>query len=206
MKAKLSLGKLIETEVRRQQMHISDFADKILCGRQNVYKIFDKSSIHVDQLMRISRVLKRNFFKEIAEDPSLIDIDSEEAIQEMENRRAVSQFMEVVPNLLYKMGKQPVIAFGRPLGMEEDVVLPDFMLTKYWITFTKGTFLSEQYISNPLFEIKVYESTTGIKVYSMTNIHKRTRTIDVKLDYKTEEEWEETLRFIFDTFFSNGND
>lgn len=204
MATKKLLGELINDEVRRQQISIPDFAEMIHCTRGNVYKIFEKSSIQVDQLATIAKVLNRNFFEELARDPSLVDIDSEAAIQEMENRRAVSQFMEVVPNLLYKMGKQPVIAFGRPLGIEADIDLPDFMLTEYGIIFTKGTFMSEKCASNPCFEFKAYEGKDGVKVYTMYNISAKTCMIDVKLDYKTEEEWEKTLRFIFETFFSHG--
>ena len=74
------------------------------------------------------------------------------------------------------------------------------MLTEYSIIFTYGGYLSEKYIASPLFEIKVYENSNGIKVYSMINTFKRTQMIDVKLDYKTKEDWEKTLRFIFDTF------
>ena len=205
MATKKLIGHLINDEVRRQNMSIPDFAEKIFCTRGNVYKIFDKSTIQVDQLAAISRVLNRNFFYELAKDPSLIDIDSEEAIQEMENKRAVSQFMEIVPKLLYKMGKQPIIAFGRPLGMDEDIEIPDFMLTEFAITFTVGSYMAEKYDSDPMFEFKAYENQDGIKVYTMDNTFFGSRMIDVKLDYKTEEEWEKTLRFIFDTFFDNGN-
>lgn len=200
MSKKRLLGQLIEEEVRRQ-MTITEFAEKIKCGRKNVYKIFEKSSIHLDQLATISKVLNRNFFAELAVNPSLIDIDSEEAIQEMENRRAVAQFMEVVPKVLSKLGKQPVIAFGIPLGMEDIEDLPDFMLSEYGVCFSKENFMAEkpQYAANPLFEFKPFENSDGVKVYSMISLI-GSQLIDVKLDYKTEEEWEKTLRFIFDTF------
>ena len=207
MTKKKHIGQLIEDEVRKQQMPIVDFAEKIMCGRKNVYKIFEKSSLHLDQLARISKVLNRNFFKDLAAEPSLIDIDSEDAIQEMENRRAVAQFMDVVPKLLSKLGKQPIIAFGVPLGMEDVEELPDFMLTEYPVCFSKNDYMAEkeQYATNPLFEFKSFENTEGTKVYEMTNTFFGTRMIDVKLDYKTEEEWEKTLRFVFETFFDNGN-
>ena len=188
-------------------MSISEFAGKIFCGRKNVYKIFDKTSIHVDQLARISKVLNRNFFEEIAKDLSLIDIDSKEAQQEIENRRAVSQFMEVVPRVLLKLRRQSVIAFGIPLGMEDVEELPDFMLTDYGVCFSKNSYMAEksQYMSNPLFEFKCFENNDGYKVYRMINTLCGTTMIDVKLDYKTEEEWEKTLKFIFDTFFDHEN-
>lgn len=205
MAQKKFIGQLIEEEVRRQ-MSVTEFADKIMCGRKNVYKIFEKSSIHLDQLARIAKVLNRNFFAELAAEPSLIDIDSEEAIQEMENRRAISQFIEVVPKVLSKMGRQPVIAFGIPLGMEDVDELPDFMLTEYGICFSKNNYmaLKPQYIANPLFEFKAYDNSDGIKVYLMTNTMFGSQMIDVKLDYKTEEEWEKTLIFIFETFIDHG--
>ena len=69
MNNKKLLGKLIEEEVRRQQIPITKFADMICCQRNNVYKIFDRSSLHVDQLALISKVLNRNFFEELAIDP-----------------------------------------------------------------------------------------------------------------------------------------
>ena len=199
---KTFIGQLIKDEVRRQDLPINDFADRICCSRKNVYDIFKKSSIHLDQLARISRVLNRNFFEELARDPSLIDIDSEEAIREMENRRAVSQFMEVVPGVLQKLQKQPIITFGRPLGLDDDVDLPDFMLTECSIpiVFTAGGFISEKYKANSVFEIKAYENSEGIKIYSMINTFIGSQMIDVKLDYKTEDEWEKTLRFVFETF------
>ena len=201
-KSKILLGELIENEVRKQHIDITEFADMICCGRNNVYKIFKRSSIHVDQLARISRVLNRNFFMDLATEPSLIDIDSEEAIQDMENRRAVAQFIEVVPKVLSKLGKQPVIAFGIPLGMEDVEELPDFMLPDYGVCFSKGNYMAEkpQYKTSPLFDFKSFENTDGIRVYLMTNTLFGTRMIDVKLDFKTEEEWEKTFRFIFDTF------
>lgn len=201
MKKTKTIGQLIEEEVRRQ-MSITEFADKIMCGRQNVYKIFEKPSIHLDQLARISKVLNRNFFKDLAEEPSLIDIDSENAIQEMENRRAVAQFMEVVPKVLAKLKKQPIIAFGIPLGMEDVEDLPDFMLTDYGVCFSKNNYMAEkpQHATNTLFVFKSFVSQEGIKVYSMINKLYGTQMIDVKLDYKTEEEWEQTLSFIFNTF------
>ena len=207
MKKNKLLGELIEDEVRKQQIPITKFADMICCGRNNVYKIFERSSIHVDQLVLISKVLKRNFLQELADNPSLIDIESEEVIHEMENRRAVAQFIKVVPKVLSKLGKQPVISFGIPLGMEDVEELPDFMLSYYGVCFSKDNFMAEkpQYATNSIFEFKSFESSDGIKVYMMINKLFDSKMSDVKLDYKTEEEWEKTLKFIFETFFDNGN-
>lgn len=199
------IGDLIQNEVRRQQISVTDFAKMINCQRNNVYNIFERSTIYVDQLALISRKLKHNFFVDIVNDPTLIDIDSEEAIQEMENRRARSQFIEVVPEVLKQLNKQPIISFGQPLELGDIDDLPDFMLTDYFIAFTVGSFMAEkpQYKSSPFFEFQLFESNDGIKVYLMTNTFTGSRLIDVKIDYKTEEEWKKTLAFIFETFFND---
>ena len=170
-----------------------------------MYNIFERSTIYVDQLALISRKLKHNFFVDIVNDPTLIDIDSEEAIQEMENRRARSQFIEVVPEVLKQLNKQPIISFGQPLELGDIDDLPDFMLTDYFIAFTVGSFMAEkpQYKSNNFFEFQLFESNDGIKVYLMTNTFTGSQLIDVKIDYKTEEEWKKTLAFIFETFFND---
>lgn len=199
------IGDLIQNEVRRQQISVTDFAKMINCQRNNVYNIFERSTIYVDQLALISRKLKHNFFVDIVNDPTLIDIDSEEAIQEMENRQARSQFIEVVPEVLKQLNKQPIISFGQPLELGDIDDLPDFMLTDYFIAFTVGSFMAEkpQYKSSPFFEFQLFESNDGIKVYLMTNTFTGSRLIDVKIDYKTEEEWKKTLAFIFETFFND---
>ena len=199
------IGDLIQNEVRRQQISVTDFAKMINCQRNNVYNIFERSTIYVDQLALISRKLNHNFFVDIVNDPTLIDIDSEEAIQEMENRRARSQFIEVVPEVLKQLNKQPIISFGQPLELGDIDDLPDFMLTDYFIAFTVGSFMAEkpQYKSNRFFEFQLFESNDGIKVYLMTNTFTGSRLIDVKIDYKTEEEWKKTLAFIFETFFND---
>ena len=67
-KNKTTIGKLIESEVRKQQIPITEFAKLICCQRNNVYDIFKRSKIDIVQLKQISKVLKRNFFKELADE------------------------------------------------------------------------------------------------------------------------------------------
>lgn len=47
---KLTIGKLIEKEVRKQQIPITEFARLICCQRNNVYDIFKRSKIDIVQL------------------------------------------------------------------------------------------------------------------------------------------------------------
>ena len=109
-KNKTTIGKLIESEVRKQQIPITEFAKLICCQRNNVYDIFKRSKIDIVQLKQISKVLKRNFFKELADDIELI---SEDDISEKEvlRQKAVSQFFEIVPNILHELGKPSTIVF-----------------------------------------------------------------------------------------------
>lgn len=60
---KETIGKLIEKEVRKKQISITSFADKICCKRNNVYDIFKRSKIDIVQLKKISQVLEHNFLK-----------------------------------------------------------------------------------------------------------------------------------------------
>ncbi|MBE6195844.1 MAG: XRE family transcriptional regulator [Rikenellaceae bacterium] len=58
----IHIGKLIETELRRQERSVSWFARNLYCERANIYNIFKRQSIDTELLMRISRLLKHNFF------------------------------------------------------------------------------------------------------------------------------------------------
>lgn len=60
------IGQLIEEELRRQERTVAWFARKLCCNRQNVYDIFRRTNIDAELLLRISIVLRRNFFDEYA--------------------------------------------------------------------------------------------------------------------------------------------
>lgn len=60
-----SLGLLIKQELKNQGRTISWFASQLSCNRANVYNIFQRENIDVELLMKISKILKRNFFESI---------------------------------------------------------------------------------------------------------------------------------------------
>lgn len=62
----IHLGRLIRQELKRQKRSVQWLADSINCDRTNCYLIFDKQYIDIDLLKRISKVLKHNFFNELA--------------------------------------------------------------------------------------------------------------------------------------------
>lgn len=50
----------------------------------------------VAQLELISKVLDHNFFKDLAENPALADANNPEVEKDLQNRRAVAQFFDVI--------------------------------------------------------------------------------------------------------------
>lgn len=60
------IGKEIEKEVRKQYPSIDAFAKALHRERQTIYDIFKRAYIATDRLMEVSRLLNRDFFKEIS--------------------------------------------------------------------------------------------------------------------------------------------
>ena len=58
----IHIGNIVKEELRKQERTISWFARKLYCDRSNVYDIFKRESVDTELLLRISLVLKRNFF------------------------------------------------------------------------------------------------------------------------------------------------
>lgn len=56
------IGKIIEAELHRQERSVTWFTKKLYCERTNVYSIFKRQSIDTELLLRISQILKHNFF------------------------------------------------------------------------------------------------------------------------------------------------
>lgn len=59
----LSIGPLIEAELRRQERSVTWLSRKIHCDRRNIYDIFHRSSIDSTLLFKISSVLGVDFFR-----------------------------------------------------------------------------------------------------------------------------------------------
>lgn len=188
---KKTIGTLIEMEVRKQ-MSITQFADAICCQRNNVYDIFRRSKIDIILLKRISEVLNHNFFQDLANDLGLIDVDEEAA-----KDKAIAQFYKVVPAILREMGKDDTIISGS-LPDEPDCLVPDFFLPNYIISFTIGETFDERFGKNSYLPVELMRNEKGAEVELLTNLVHRNRSLNIKLDYKTEEEWRETLAYAFE--------
>lgn len=192
-----TIGDLINEEVRRKGMPVTKFAKEINCQRNNVYDIFNRSNMDIDLLKRISKVLGVNFFQKIADD---LDLVCEEADNvNPQEQKAVSQFLDVVPKLLEKMGKNAAIFMGNPCPSDIDSdCLPDFCLPDYSISFTFGKTLEERMGANRFLSFEVVRKNAGCEVETCFNKYRSLPTVNIQLTYKTEEQWAEILEFAFE--------
>lgn len=62
------IGILIKEELERQERTVTWFAKKLNCHRVNVYDIFSRENIDIQLLIRISRILNKNYLRELAND------------------------------------------------------------------------------------------------------------------------------------------
>ena len=66
--AMVHIGTLIKEELNRQERSVAWFARKLCCERTNVYSIFKRESIDTALLLRISCILRHNFFQYYCEE------------------------------------------------------------------------------------------------------------------------------------------
>lgn len=206
MANKTTIGELIENEVRKQQLNITKFAEDICCQRSNVYDIFKRSKMDVTQLALISKVLKRNFFKDLADDPDLICLEDEETMQELKNRKSVSLFMDIMPGILISLGLHTTIVYTQfqlETNQEDmDVYTPDFGLADVPVSFTIGCRLLEKYKGDPgaLLKVETFQTPSGLFLDLWTNLAYGSKMIDIAIDGKTEDQWVEVMQYVKDNF------
>ena len=193
MESKPTIGSLINDEVRRQQIPITEFAKMINCRRSNVYDIFKRNTIDIQLLQRISIVLKHNYFEDLAKDIDLarpVPIDD----KELEKLRAINQFLESVPKAFEKLGIDVAIVSGTKKGLEKEIILPDFILSKFNITFTIGQTYEEKcngfWKGNVIFQ----KCNTKADMVCYWTITEGIQQLDIAIVNKTEEEWFETIQ------------
>lgn len=195
------IGQLIDDVVRRQGLSVQKFAEEIHCSRQNVYDLFKRSTIDVAQLHLISKALNHNFLMDIIENPELVDITNPEVKKELLNRRAVAQFFEVMPTVLKKLNIETNIVM--PIMKNEfNDPLPDYGLSGFAISFTVGERLLDRFAPTNLdcFEVQTEVAYRNHIVDIWHNKVHHSWFADIKLDYKTEEEWGEILDYLLDNW------
>lgn len=64
----MNIGEQIENTLRKQGRSAAWLATQIPCERTNVYNIFRRKSLDARLLMKISRILNYDFFKDLSEE------------------------------------------------------------------------------------------------------------------------------------------
>lgn len=196
------IGQLIEEEVRRQGWKIGDFAEKIYCTRENVYALFKRYTIDVAQLQLISQVLNHNFLLDIVDNPGLVDITNPEVKKDLLNRRAVAQFFDVMPTVLKNLNIETSIVM--PIMRNEfNDPLPDYGLSDFAIFFTVGERLLDRFTQERLgcFEVRTEVAYKNHIVDIWHNTLNHMWFADVKLDFKTEQEWGEIIVYLLNCWW-----
>ena len=62
MNGDLHIGRVIKKIMEKEGRKVEWLAKNINCHRNNIYKIYQQESIHLDLLIRISISLRYNFF------------------------------------------------------------------------------------------------------------------------------------------------
>lgn len=62
------IGEMIHQELVKQGRTVNWFAKGIYCEKSNVYKMFKRKSIDLDQLIKVSQVLNHNFLRDCYEE------------------------------------------------------------------------------------------------------------------------------------------
>lgn len=198
MKETKTIGSLIKAEVEKQGLSAVEFAERICCERQNVYKIFGRTHIDTVQLAQISKALNHDFFADIVQDMALSGVDDKEACQEVYNRTAIAQFCEVMPRVLYKMGLDSFITLGRPLGLSLDIPIPEYTINPFYLTFSTNQLLADNpncgIVSTAVIE-KYRDEMSGAVIDRWIFKDSGFVLYNMLLDYKTEQEWEQALNF-----------
>ena len=62
----LDIGKMVAAELERQGIKVEWLARQIPCDKSNMYKMLKRPSMDVVLLLRISRILRHDFMKDLS--------------------------------------------------------------------------------------------------------------------------------------------
>ena len=122
-----------------------------------------------------------------------------EVEKDLQNRRAVAQFFDVMPKVIRNLHINTNIVM--PIIQNEfDNPLPDYGLSDYAIFFTVGERLYDRFMDKHglgLFEVQTDYAPGNQLVDIWHNTMNHQWFVDVKLDYKTEQEWGDIIVHLF---------
>ena len=193
-----SIGKLIENEIRKQQLDVSKTAKELHTSRTNLYNVFRRSNIDVKLLSRFSKLLNHNFFQDLADNLELIGICNEEKHIDDRNRKALAQFWKVIPDILKELNMNYPIIFGT--YDIDGISVPDYGLGDSGVCFTIGERLWEKWNkeTSEILTMTPIEYKKGVFVDLWSNKLYGSTLADIKIDFKTKEEWKELMLYVRD--------
>ena len=62
------IGEMVRSEMRHQGRMVAWLATQICCENSNIYKLYRRKSIDLEQLMKISEALNHNFLRDCFEE------------------------------------------------------------------------------------------------------------------------------------------
>jgi len=196
-----TLGKIIEEKFKKSHMTAAEFAEKICCTRNNVYSIFKREYLDTRLLALISKVLHYNFFKDLADSPELINTDDPNFIKELEYNKATSQFLDVIPGIISRLNLNEAWLVKPLSPIESEGETPDMGL--HFLTYDSREiilFLSKEWTADnsqyTTSSIEHLHTKTKQRVDLWSSPKVIDKSPEVKLDFKTEEQWEEIISFI----------
>lgn len=105
---RLHIGHLIKSVFDDSGLTIAEFARRINCARPNVYSIFERYDIGVEQLINISIALDHNFFDDIQRSFGLKESEHVKQLNISFDVEALSpEKVEYIARVLSKLSQNP---------------------------------------------------------------------------------------------------
>jgi hypothetical protein len=119
----VEIGQKIKVVFDERNMKLTEFADELGTVRQNVYRIFKKRHVDTGLLLKISQVLRHNFFQYYVSQPAEIDEkilalrtetdDFQKQLElsrkEIDYLRKIIKLMEEKAELVQQLGKDTLL-------------------------------------------------------------------------------------------------
>lgn len=195
-----NIGSIIRKVINEQKMSIAQFAKEIHRARRSCYNIFDRNTIDIELLADISKALNHNFFMDLAKDYNLakpVEVDDY-------TRNAVGQFMTVMPELMNDLKFNGNIVTCSEVNFDEDIDIPtpDYIIDPCFFLVTIGESFEnrcKRYECAEAFKFIPIDDSNGASVILCDNLVYNRQSVNIILDYKTKEEWRDTLELAFVT-------
>ena len=63
----IHVGTIIKDKLTQERRSVSWFADQMNCDRSNMYKLLSRAHLDTNFVLRASKILEHNFFKDISD-------------------------------------------------------------------------------------------------------------------------------------------